>query len=27
MSRTKQELLDRNESLEEMFFHVTEGTK
>ena len=27
MSRTKQELLDRNESLEEIFFHVTEGTK
>ena len=27
MSRTKQELVDRNESLEEIFFHVTEGTK
>lgn len=27
MSRTKQELLATNESLEEIFFHVTEGTK
>jgi ABC-type multidrug transport system ATPase subunit len=27
MSRTRQELLDTNESLEEIFFHVTEGIK
>ncbi|MGK0467676.1 MAG: ABC-2 type transport system ATP-binding protein [Clostridium sp.] len=27
MSRTRQELLDTNESLEEIFFHVTKGIK